>query len=64
MAQRNSFINGIELTEANSLIHLLTGMGSNHPFKLFQQIDFKSQMTYKSLDHDFRLRITLNVFDP
>ena len=41
-----------------------SGMGSNHPFKSFQQIDLKSQMTYKSLDHDFRLRITLNVFDP
>ena len=40
------------------------GMGSNHPFKSFQQIDLKSQMTYKSLDHDFRLGITLNVFDP
>ena len=37
----------------------LTEMGSNHPFKSFQQIDLKSQMTYKSLDHDFRLLITL-----
>ena len=48
----------------NSVNEAVPGMGSNHPFKSLQQIDLKSQMTYKSLDHDFRLRITLNVFDP
>ena len=38
---------------------LTSEMGSNHPFKSFQQIDLKSQKTYKSLDHDFRLLIIL-----
>ena len=57
----------MELVSEKNVLQLkvyISGMGSNYPFKSFQQIDLKSQMTYKSLDHDFRLRITLNVFDP
>ena len=57
--KRRSGTTAVSLCDTDRLGTYVAEMGSNHPFKSFQQIDLKSQKTYKSLDHDFRLLITL-----